>query len=305
MDRIIKKSQTLADKNWFQTGGQAKFFCEPKNGSNFKEALAFSKKQKLEIFVLGEGSNLLVSDNGFNGLVIKPQNKEIIFDVKNSTASCGAGTKLSEFIEKSLENQLLGLEVFSGIPGTIGGAIFNNAHYLNFHVGDFLLEATVISKDTGECHKVDQDWFNFGYNKSRLYEEKFYLLSAKFKLKKSSEKESWFAMGQSHEIIRHRNMRYPTSNTCGSFFRNFLPNELKKGQLPFVAHYLENLGVKGSLKVGGASVYPRHANMIVTDGKNAISADIRTLARKMRDMVKEKFDLEPKPECRFLGFSEL
>ncbi|NDC43297.1 MAG: hypothetical protein EBZ77_17405, partial [Chitinophagia bacterium] len=115
------------------------------------------------------------------------------------------------------------------------------------------------------------------------------------------------ARGRQHEIIRHRNRRYPAARTCGSFFRNFLPEELPftiaGKKVPFVAYYLEKVGVKGELRIGGAMVYHLHANMLVTqDG--ATTADVINVVRTMQERVRDQFGIIPQAECRLIGFKE-
>ena len=141
----------------------------------------------IPLCILGEGANVLISDDGFDGLVIRPQLKQIkryAFDETNDLVEADAGIKFPELITWCLDNNLIGLEEFSGIPGTVGGSVFINIHYFEFLLSQFLVSATVIHKKTGELLAVDNTWFNFGYNQSRLHDGDYYLASATFKLKK-------------------------------------------------------------------------------------------------------------------------
>jgi len=302
---IIQENIPLNDKNWFATGGPARFFAEPTTGQEFQEALIFAHKNNLEIFVLGKGANILISDDGFDGLVIRPRLENIT--VKGSTLKTGAGTCLDVLIEFCLDNNLLGLEEFSGIPGTVGGAVFINLHYFNFLLDQFLIAADIINKKTGEIISVDKEWFTFGYNDSALHNHDYFLLNATFALKKASDLEVAYARGRRFEIIRHRTARYPTSNTCGSFFRNFHDHEvtlMSSGKkMIYVAYYLDKIGVKGQLKKGNAIVSYRHANMIVNQG-NATTQDIINVAQQMQQLVNDNFNIIPQPECRLVGFKK-
>ncbi|MBT5516922.1 FAD-binding protein, partial [Candidatus Peregrinibacteria bacterium] len=226
---LIQTSVLLKDKNWFKTGGPAKYYAEPATELEFQAALDFAKENKQEVFVLGKGANVLISDSGFDGLVIHPKLETI--GIENETADstivkAGAGTDFPALIDWCLENNILGLEEFSGIPGTVGGAVFINLHYFQFLLNQFLIEAEVIEKSTGKILKVKNNWFNFGYNKSALADRKHYLLSATFKLKPATDIEVAYAKGRQTEIIRHRVTRYPYKGTCGSFFRNFHADEV-------------------------------------------------------------------------------
>lgn len=307
---VVRENISLKDKNWFRTGGPAKFFAEPVNFEQFQDALEFAKLNGLEIFMLGEGANLLISDNGFDGLVIRPQLKEIKIisqDNKNIVIESQAGVKFQDLIDFCLSKNAIGLEEFSGIPGTVGGSVYINIHYFEFLLSQFLISAQVINKQTGVVSSVDNSWFNFGYNNSTLCGQNYYLVSAQFLLKKVDDIESSFAKGRSLEIIRHRQKRYPNFGTCGSFFRNFHENEVSLEsngkKMIYIAYYLDKIGVKGELKVGAAIVSYQHANMIVNTG-NATTGQIIELVYKMQELVYKNFGIIPQPECRFFGFKE-
>ena len=263
----------------------------------------------MAIFVLGHGANILISDEGFDGLVIRPQLKELTIIIQNGEyfIKAGAGISMHDLILFCLQNNLLGLEEFSGIPGTVGGSVYINLHYFQFLLAQFMIQATIIDRKTGKFEIVEPSWFDFGYDQSKLHDEQYYLVDATFKLKKATDIETAFAQGRRIEIIRHRHSRYPNKNTCGSFFRNFLDHEvtlISNGKkMIYVAYYLDKIGVKGQLQVGDAIVSYQHANMLVNQG-NATSGDIITLARMMQEMVKKEFGILPQPECRLIGFKE-
>ena len=199
----------------------------------------------------------------------------------------------------------MGLEEFSGIPGTVGGSVYINLHYYEFLLEQFLINAQIIHKTTGEILTVDPKWFKFGYDQSRLQEKEYYLVCATFQLKHATDLEIARARGRREEIIRHRQRRYPTVRTCGSFFRNFLPEEVANTdkKLIYVAYYLDKLGIKGELSVGDAVVSHQHANMIVNRGK-ATSSDIVQLVQLMQKMVVDQFGIKPQPECQLIGFAK-
>ncbi|MCK4265511.1 UDP-N-acetylmuramate dehydrogenase [Candidatus Babeliales bacterium] len=300
----IFQNVPLRDKNWFGTGGPAKFFCEPENDQAFVTAIKFAQNNKLQIFVLGEGANTLISDEGFDGLVIRPQLKEVTID--DSLITAGAGITIENLINFCLDNNLVGLEEFSGIPGTLGGSVFINIHYFEFLLSKYLLKAKVVSRSR-EILEVDNGWFEFGYNTSKLHLNNHFLINATLKLKKSTDMEAAYAKGRRDEIIRHRYRRYPISKTCGSFFRNFKDEEIQfesdNKKILNVAYYFDKLGIKGKLRVGNASVSPLHANMLVNNG-DAKSSDIINIAKTMQIMVYKNFKILPIPECRLIGFKK-
>ncbi len=310
---IILENISLADKNWFLTGGDARYFCEPTNVAEFQEALRFAADNRLEIFVLGQGANVLISDDGFDGLVIRPQTIYLIEPKieqetdQTALVTASAGCTINDLIEFCLAHNLSGLEEFSGIPGTVGGSVFINLHYFQFFLSHFLVSAQVIEHVTGEVKMVDLDWFHFGYDESRLMKRDYYLVSATFRVKRVSDIETAYAQGRRVEIIRHRNSRYPSVRTCGSFFRNFHDDEvtiISNGKkMIYVAYYLDKIGVKGQLAVGDAVVSYQHANMLVNSDK-ATSSDIIQLVRTMQQMVKDVYGITPQPECLLIGFKQ-
>lgn len=314
LTELIQQHVSLADKNWFKTGGPAEFYAEPQTPEEFAAAIIYAQEHNLPITMLGEGANVLISDTGISGLVIRPALKQVLFDSLPGVASreawvtAGAGVGMHDLIDACLAHDALGLEEFSGIPGTVGGSMFINIHYFEFLLSNFITAATVINAKTGELLTVDNAWFNFSYNYSTLHENNYYLVDATFKLKHAeSPLEVAYAQGRRKEIIRHRMARYPNAGTCGSFFRNFYPEEVTLEsmgkKLIYVAYYLDKIGVKGALSCGDAVVSYQHANMLVNKG-NAKTADLLTIARTMQEKVHENFNITPIPECRLLGFSK-
>jgi UDP-N-acetylmuramate dehydrogenase len=307
---FIQTNVPLADKNWFGTGGPARFYCEPQTTAQFQEAITYASTNNLDIFMLGQGANILISDDGFDGIVIRPSLTSIaIISTDNDVAlvKADAGVTMPHLINYCLDNNLIGLEEFSGIPGTVGGSVYINLHYFEFLLANFLVSAEVIHKKNGSIETVDAQWFNFGYNDSQLHKKDYFLVNATFKLTIVSDEQTAFAKGRKQEIIRHRAHRYPQVRTCGSFFRNFFGDEvtltIDNKKIIFVAYYLDKIGVKGSLRSGNALVSHQHANMIVNMG-GATSTDIITVAHTMQQLVQEKFGILPQPECQLIGFKK-
>jgi len=306
----IEKNVPLKDKNWFRTGGSAAYFCEPATVQEFKQALDYAKEHNLEVTMLGLGANVLISDDGIDGLVIRPAMKEIEVVEQHdeySDIKTGAGVTIYQLIEYCLSHNLVGFERFSAIPGTVGGSMYNNLHYYKVSLSDFVIAGEVIHKQTGEIKKVNKEWFGFGYDHSKLHDHDYFLMSATFRFKKGSDADVANARARRVEIVRDRVKRYPTARTCGCFFKNLCADqitlELNGKKMVSSGYYLDKLGCKGALSVGGAMVSPQHANMIVTK-EGATSADIVVLARKMQQCLKDEVGVVPQPECILLGFKE-
>ncbi len=309
-DQLIASNVPLHDKNWFHTGGAAHYYAEPATAHDFSNAIAFAQQHAIPLIVLGAGANCLISDAGFDGLVIRPQLNTITTQAtshNNLLVTAGAGVNMPDLIDYCLAHNIIGLEEFSGIPGTVGGSVYINLHYFNFLLEHFLVNATIFDTLTNAIQKVDNSWFDFGYDYSKLHGKKQFLLDATFKLTKTCAIQAAYAQGRSHEIIRHRHARYPRTNTCGSFFRNFHDNEVtvtfNDKKMIYAAYYLDKVGVKGMLQVGAAKVSYQHANMIVNLG-NATSTDIINLACAMQERVYNEFGIILQPECQLIGFDE-
>lgn len=306
----IQNRVNLKNKNWFQTGGHATFFCAPETTKEFQGALKWSHENNKKIIILGQGANSLISDDDIDDLIIRPELTEIKLieaDDNHVLVNVGAGTSIAHLISYCLDHNVIGLEEFSGIPGTVGGATYNNLHYYEFSLEQFLVEATVIEKKTGLLLTVNKEWFNFGYDHSTLHEKNYFLVDATFIVKKADNLEIAYARGRRNEIIRHRVNRFPFKNTCGCFFRNFhdyeVSLECNNKKMIHVAYYLDKIGARGSLRIGDACVSHQHANMIVNMG-NATTNDIIKLARTMQELVKKEYGIIPQPECELIGFKK-
>jgi len=307
---LIERAVGLHDKSWFGTGGPASFFCEPRTDDECRQAFAFAAQSGLNYVILGLGANVLISDDGFDGLVIRPRLEQIRFEDEpegSVLVRAGAGVTMHRLIKECLANNVTGLEEFGGIPASVGGATRMNLHYFGAALSDFVVAGRVMACATGEVQTVDREWFAFGYDESRLGGGDYLLLETTLRLKKVSDLDAAYHRGRLAEIIRHRVKRYPSTRTCGCFFRNFHEHEIacevNGKKLPYVSYYLDKLGIKGQLSVGGATVSHQHANMIVTaDG--ATSADVIALARMMQEMVREEFGMVPQTECQLIGFKE-
>ena len=297
----IQENVPLKPYVTFKIGGQARFFCEPSNSDEVIEALSFAKENKLPAFVLGLGANILVSDNGFNGLVIRQKNETIL--VKDNTITAQAGVAVENLINTALAENLIGVEDFSGIPSSVGGALYINLHYFDAFIANFVRSAKVLNIETLKVQEVDSSWFNFNYDSSRLKTDKDHvLLEAHFNLKKVDDYTKHEAIGKSKEIIRTRKYKYPSEPSVGSIFQNLNTEEQKKYGLPTrsVAYLIDVCGLKGT-KVGDALLSHRHANMIINVG-DARAKHVLELTQIIKDKVKERFGVDLRFEVQLLGF---
>lgn len=296
----ILKDISLKQYTTFKIGGPAKFFCEPTNKDEIIFAFKYAKENNLSTFVLGLGANVLFSDDGFDGLVIHQKNEGI--DIKDNEVVVESGVVVENLISIALENNLIGLEDFSGIPSTIGGALYINLHYFDSFIADVVRSASILNKNTLEVELVDQSWFNFSYDSSKLKTNKeFMLLEATLELKKVDNYGKYFALGRSKEIIRTRKYKYPQEPSVGSIFQNLTSEEQSQNNLPTrsVAYLIDVCGLKGT-RVGDALLSHRHSNMIINIG-NAKAKDVIELAEIIKEKVKKRFGINLRFEVQLVG----
>ncbi|MCX7973492.1 MAG: UDP-N-acetylmuramate dehydrogenase [Candidatus Aminicenantes bacterium] len=290
--RSLQTSVSLKEHSTFRIGGPADFFFEAYNLEELKQAVLFARDQKIPVYVIGGGSNILFADEGYRGLIIKNSSRGIKVFLESLEIEALSGTKLSELVDFAAQSGLSGLEFMAGIPGTVGGAVWGNAGAFGRNIGDILVSAYIW--EAGEERKVKRDFFDFGYRSSSLKKRRSLLLSARFKVEKETSET---VQKRVNDILSLRRLKHPPAGTAsaGSFFKNiFMPD----GQKIAAGLLLDQAGVKG-LRCGDAQVYPRHANFIINLGQ-AKAADVLTLAAEMKGRVKEKFGLELEEEVIYL-----
>ncbi len=307
----IKQNIPLAPFTTFKIGGPAKFFAEVKNAEELSEAIEYTRKNNLKFFVLGGGSNILVSDDGFDGLVICI--KDVKCEIRDTKIECGAGTLLSQAVNLAKENSLTGLEWAVGIPGTIGGAITGNAAAYGSDISSAVESVKIIDISKKEIKTVDfnNDDCNFGYrdsifkqNNSRI------ILSCELVLEKGEKEDISKKM---EEIRKQRNGKIPQGLSAGSFFQN--PETEKKwlierfekekgvacrnNKVP-AGWLIEEVGFLGK-KVGGVNVSENHGNFIVNLG-NGTAHDIVILSSLIKQKVRVELGVQLREEIIYVGF---
>ncbi|KKP58538.1 MAG: UDP-N-acetylenolpyruvoylglucosamine reductase [Candidatus Moranbacteria bacterium GW2011_GWF1_34_10] len=311
MNIKIQKNVLLAPQTTFKIGGEAKFFIEVFNDDNIIEAVQYAKDNNLKIFILGGGSNVLISDGGFDGLVIKIKNNGI--KINDCEIECDAGVSLINLVNFSVKNGLAGLEWAAGIPGTVGGAIRGNAGAFGGEMKDSLVEIKFlnIKKDPLEMEFCSNEQCKFDYRSSIIKNNTdLILVSAKFKLKKGIAYESEKVV---KETINKRLEKQPTNPSAGSFFKNpridkqeiiekfesDMGMKMRGGQLP-AGWFIDDLGFKGK-KIGGAQVSEKHANFIINAG-DATAEDIIILSSFLKQKVRDTYGIQLEEEVSRIGF---
>lgn len=297
----ILENVPLKQFTTFKIGGPARLFCEPRSAQEMIEAFEIAKHRGMRTFVLGLGANVLFSDSGYEGMVIRQMNNKV--DVSEDFLHAESGATIEHLINISLDQNLVGLEDFSGIPSTVGGALYINLHYFDAFISDLITYGIVFDRETFQSQEVDKDWFCFDYDKTRLKtDNRYVLLKAGFKLRKVDDYKKHEAIGKSKEIIRTRQYRYPSEPSAGSVFQNLSVEEQRKFNLPTrsVAYLIDVCGLKGR-RVGDAMISHKHANMIVNIG-NARASDVLELCQIIKERVKSNFDVDLRYEIQLVGF---
>jgi UDP-N-acetylmuramate dehydrogenase len=329
----IQKNISLKNHTTFKIGGSAKYFFIAKNEKEITKAVKTAKELNLKYFILGGGSNILIFDKGFDGLVVKIQNFRLRFQknfggqAKLKTIYVDAGVKLGELVKFSVDNNLTGMEWAAGIPGTLGGAIRGNAGAFNYSISDFVKTVEIldiqgekiqnpkskIQKYNSKLKTFKNEDCGFEYRNSVFKRNKnLIILAAEIRLEKGNSETS---KKKIQEYLQKRKsvqpLKYPSA---GSVFKNILfseisPEAFKKcpkleqfcqaGKIP-VGWLIENAGLKGK-KIGGAQVSEKHSNFIINTG-NARAEDVVILISLIKQKVRNKFDLQLMEEIEYIGF---
>lgn len=279
-------NEPMSKHTTFKIGGPADIFVKVNDTEELKFLLSLAKTKNIPVTVLGNGSNVLVKDNGIRGIVLKIDFKEIL--VKDETLEIGTGVLLSKASRVALENELTGLEFASGIPGTFGGALYMNAGAYGGQIGDKIITTTYIDENL-DIKTITQEENEFSYRKSVFQKNNGIILSGKIKLEKGKAEEIKEKM---EEYSKTRKEKQPLNMpNAGSAF--------KRGDGFITAKLIDECGLKG-YKIGDAQISTLHAGFIVNTGK-ATANDVLNLIKYTQEKVKEKFGIDIEPEIRILG----
>jgi len=288
----------------FRIGGPADFYFAARTPDATVQALRAAREIGLPVFLLGGGSNLLVSDQGFRGLVVRNACDAIEFDGTAAHVECGAD--FLELIYQCRDHGLAGLEFAAGIPGSVGGAIAGNAGCYGLDIGSLVIECTQVTLDGARVETCPASWYQFAYRDSRLKREPRALLSCLLQLAKGDPGEIQKVIDDKLEVRRVKHPQWRIEPTAGSYFKNLPPD----WQMPGAKHspgtrrvaagqLLDECDCRG-LRVGGAMVFPKHANIIVNAGQ-ATAREVLDLAAAMKARVRERFGVTLEEEVMFHG----
>lgn len=284
----IKCAEPMSGHTTFRIGGPADYFVLPETKEEVKKVVSCCESEDMPYYIIGNGSNLLVSDGGYRGTVIQIYKSMNHIRVDGNMITAQAGALLSAIASKALENGLSGFEFAAGIPGTLGGACVMNAGAYGGEMKDVLKQVTVMSRE-GEIFTIPAGALKMGYRTSIIAKKEYIVLEAEIELKNGDVQEIKRLMD---DLKEKRTSKQPLEfPSAGSTF--------KRPEGYFAGKLIEDSGLRG-FSVGGAQVSKKHCGFVINKG-NATAADVAELMRRVSEIVNEKFGVELKPEVKRLG----
>lgn len=283
---LVKKNEPLKNHCSFRVGGPADLFYELKNIEELPPLIAFAEENAIPYKTIGRGTNVLFTDKGFRGLIIKNVTNKYSIDGEEILAD--SGVILAQIIQLSVNNNLTGLEALYGLPGTIGAAVYGNAGIPGTEIGSFVKKLTVFNTSDG-MREITKDDVSFKYRWSSLQENHDIILRVTLRFEKADKRASENISKQISDIRRNKQ---PTGYSAGSFFKNPSPDRS-------AGYLIDNAGLKG-MCIGDAQISEKHANFFINLG-HASASDILQLMRLAQQKVQEKFGVSLEPEVKIIG----
>jgi UDP-N-acetylmuramate dehydrogenase len=285
----ITLNEPLARFTIFRIGGVADYYVEPSDAEDVLNIVNYVNKQGVPFYVMGNGSNILINDEGIRGVVINLESAFNYLKHENDMIISGSGVKMARFVVFSIQNGYAGVEMLAGIPATVGGALVMNAGAYGGETSTWVNDVTAVKKQ--EIKNLSKEECEFRYRGSAL--KGTVILESRFKLPKGNKEE---ISKRRKELLIRRNESQPVEiPNAGCIFKN--PKD------HFAAKLIEESNLKG-LSFGGAMVSPKHANFIVNYDKAAAN-DVIELIKIIRKTVKEKTGIDLELEVKLVGFEEV
>ena len=284
----VRISEPMNRHTTFRIGGPADYFLLPSTAEEVKKILEICKEKELPYFILGNGSNLLVSDEGYCGVIIQLYRNYGGITVEGTNIRAGAGALLSQIASAAKNASLTGFEFAGGIPGTLGGAVVMNAGAYGGEMKNVLKEVTVMTEQ-GEIMTIPAEKLEMGYRTSLVKKAGYLVLEAVISLKAGDVEEIKAIMKDlTEKRVSKQPLEYPSA---GSTF--------KRPEGYFAGKLITDAGLRG-YQVGGAQVSEKHCGFVINKG-NATAADVCGLMKDVQEKVQEQFGVTLEPEVKFLG----
>jgi UDP-N-acetylmuramate dehydrogenase len=295
----VRGAVPLAPLTTFKVGGPADWLIDLQDGSELRAAASIASEAGVPLTILGGGSNVLVADEGIRGLVVRVRGGEIV-RLDPGTVRADAGVTINGLVRWTLIRGVGGLEAWAGTPGTVGGAIFGNAHFHGRLISELVTRVTLVARD-GSIEEVPADAMEFGYDTSRLQRTSEVVVSADFRV---HDGDPTALRRVARESLAFRKRTQPLeSASAGCIFQNPDPvrDRVPAGIPASAGALVDRAGLKGA-RQGAARVSTTHANFIVNEG-GATARDIRALIERCKRGVRERFGVELREEIVYLGFA--
>lgn len=284
----VQQDEMMSRHTTFRIGGPADFFVVPEDMDTLKRVAEFCREEQIPFYILGNGSNLLVGDRGYRGVIIQIYKNLNEIQAEGTRVRAQAGAMLSVIAKRALAHSLTGFEFASGIPGTLGGAVVMNAGAYGGEMKDILKEAVVLTPE-GEILTIPGEEMRFGYRTSIVAEKNYIVLEAVLQLR-TGEQEA--IRQQMEELKEKRTTKQPLElPSAGSTF--------KRPAGYFAGKLIMDAGLRG-FTVGGAQISEKHCGFVVNKG-GATAADVRELMRRVNERVQQQFGVSLEPEVKMLG----
>jgi UDP-N-acetylmuramate dehydrogenase len=297
--RRVRAGHVLAPYTTFRLGGPADLFYEAESADELARAVLAAREHGVPLFLLGLGANILIGDRGFRGLVVRNRARAVAVDAGERRLRAESGTVVyPDLIEVAVAHGLSGLEHYVGIPSTVGGALWQNLHFLSpaparertMFIAEVVHAAEILTP-AGERPTVGADYFEFGYDTSILHHRPDVVLTATFQLAPEDPERLRRVMTENLDWRRLRHPPLDAEPSAGSVFKKIAG--IGAGRL------IDECGLKGTA-IGGAVVSPRHANILVNRG-DATAADVRALIAHVQEVVERRTGHRLEPEISFVG----
>jgi UDP-N-acetylmuramate dehydrogenase len=288
--------EPLSHHSTLRIGGPADIYLEAKTPNAVRAALAAANELDIPVLLLGGGSNLLISDEGWRGVVLHVACSRMEFG--DGECRVEAGADFLQFIQACCERGLSGLEFAAGVPGSVGGAIFGNAGCYGKAIGEFVIESSICELDGSNPRSVPASFLGFEYRDTRLKREPKVILSARIRLTPAPREGIQALIDERLEERRVKHPDWRSEPTAGSYFKNLPPEREGEQRVP-AGKILDQVDCRG-LRIGDAQVFPKHANIIINAGK-ATAQEVLTLAEVMRSRAHSKFGVQLEEEVLFVG----
>ena len=297
VDRV-KRGAPLAPLTTFKVGGPADILIETQNENEIVQAVKLAHAAGVTVTMLGGGSNVLIADGGIRGLVIRTKGGNVA-PIGDRLVRADAAVTINGLVRWTINHGVAGLEAWAGTPGTVGGAIYGNAHWKQINIGD-LVESVRLLKPDGTLLQVPADRMEFDYDYSRLKRTREVVLWAAFRVTPGGDPAALRSVARESLAFRKRTQPL-ASPSAGCIFMNPDPvrDKVPAGIPPSAGALVDRAGLKGASR-GGAKVSPTHANFIINDG-SASAGEIYQLVEQCRGAVKDQFGVVLRNEIICLG----